>query len=159
MAVDRGQTISWCWTRRLAPPPRLGQESFFQREACQVLPLNRLGTRAKLAMLPLIRIETGRRTHTQSSGQRIAAPANGSLVLFTNRNRGREANTRAERPVRFGLVRTSAVSPLGRSRPAADAAREVTQRWLLDGVDISVGHRRYSRDPSEKKDAGRTPAS
>src|SRR5215472_10445699 len=47
----------------------------------------------------------------------------------------------------------------GRSRPAADASREVTQRWLLDGVDISVGHRRCSRDPSQKKDAGRTPAS
>jgi hypothetical protein len=48
-------------------------------------------------MLPLISFETGGRTHTQSSGQRIAAPANGSLVLFTNRNHGREANTRAEK--------------------------------------------------------------
>src|SRR6516165_6088194 len=49
---------------------------------------------------------------------------------------------------------TSAVTPLGRSRPAADAAREVTERWLLDGVDVSVGHRRCSRDPSQKNDPG-----
>jgi len=54
---------------------------------------------------------------------------------------------------------TSAVTPLGRSRPAADAAREVTERWLLDGLDVSVGHRRCSRDPSQKNDAGGTPAS
>ena len=49
---------------------------------------------------------------------------------------------------------TSTVIPFGRSRPAADAAREVAERWLLDGVDISVGHRRCSRDPSQKNDAG-----
>src|SRR5215472_1713659 len=48
---------------------------------------------------------------------------------------------------------------LGRSRPAADAAREVTERWLLDGLDVSVGHRRCSCDPSSQKDAGRTPGS
>src|SRR6516225_6090169 len=59
----------------------------------------------------------------------------------------------------FGLVRTSPVTQLGRSRPAADATREVTQGWLLDGVDVSVGHRRCSCDPSSQKDAGRTPAS
>ena len=35
------------------------------------------------------------------------------------------------------------VTSLGRSRPAADAAREVTERWLLDGLDVSVGHRRF----------------
>jgi hypothetical protein len=35
-------------------------------------------------MLPLISFETGRKTPTQSSGQPgKAAPANGSLVLFT----------------------------------------------------------------------------
>jgi hypothetical protein len=46
-------------------------------------------------MLPLISFETGRKTHTQSSGQqKSAAPANGSLVL--SRNHGREANTRGE---------------------------------------------------------------
>src|SRR5215469_13925430 len=49
--------------------------------------------------------------------------------------------------------------PLGRSRPAADASREVVERWLLDGLDVSVGHRRCSRDPSTQNDAGRTPAS
>jgi hypothetical protein len=54
---------------------------------------------------------------------------------------------------------TSAVTPLGRSRPAADATREVVERWLLDGLDVSVGHRRCSRDPSQKNDAGGTPAS
>src|SRR6516225_9620887 len=48
---------------------------------------------------------------------------------------------------------------LGRSRPAADASREVVERWLLDGLDVSVGHRRCSCDPSTKNDAGRTPAS
>ena len=54
---------------------------------------------------------------------------------------------------------TSAISSLGRSRPAADASREVTERWLLDGFDVSVGHRRCSRDPLAKNDAGGTPAS
>jgi len=45
-------------------------------------------------MLPLICFETGRNTQTQSCwAARRAAPANGCLVLFTNRNRGREANT------------------------------------------------------------------
>ena len=42
----------------------------------------------------------------------------------------------------------------GRSRPAADAAREVVERWLLEGLDVSVGHRRCSCDPSSQKDAG-----
>jgi hypothetical protein len=51
------------------------------------------------------------------------------------------------------------VNALGRSRPAADATREAVQRWLLDGLDVSVGHRRCSRDPSSQNDAGRTPAS
>jgi hypothetical protein len=45
-------------------------------------------------MLPLICFETGRNTQTQSCwAARRAAPANGCLVLFTNRNRGLEANT------------------------------------------------------------------
>src|SRR5215831_9741851 len=48
---------------------------------------------------------------------------------------------------------------LARSRQAADASREVVERWLLDGLDVSVGHRRCSCDPSSQKDAGRTPAS
>jgi len=48
-------------------------------------------------MLPLICFETGRKTETQSCWAAIrAAPANGCLVLFANRDRGREANTRAE---------------------------------------------------------------
>jgi integrase len=51
------------------------------------------------------------------------------------------------------------VCSLGRSRPAADASREVTQRWVLDGLVVNVGHRRCSRDPSSQNDAGRTPAS
>ena len=51
------------------------------------------------------------------------------------------------------------VAGLGRSRPAADASREVVERWLLDGLDVSVGHRRCSCDPFTQKDAGRTPAS
>jgi hypothetical protein len=58
--------------------------------------------------------------------------------------------------------RLTDVSPdcaFGRSRPAADASREAVQRWLLDGLDVSVGHRRCSRDPSSKNDAGGTPAS
>ena len=46
-----------------------------------------------------------------------------------------------------------------RSRPAADAAREVTERWLLDGLDVSVGHRRCPCDPSTQNDAGGTPGS
>jgi hypothetical protein len=46
----------------------------------------------------------------------------------------------------------------GRSRPAADASREVVERWLLDGLDVSVGHRRCSCDPSSQNNAGRTPA-
>jgi hypothetical protein len=46
-----------------------------------------------------------------------------------------------------------------RSRPAVDATREVVERWFLDGLDVSVGHRRCSRDPSSKNDAGGTPAS
>src|SRR6266705_1772230 len=60
-------------------------------------------------------------------------------------------------------LRTSAFSrrttiiALGRSRPAADASREAVERWLLDGLDVSVGHRRCSCDPSQKNDAGRTP--
>ena len=49
-------------------------------------------------------------------------------------------------PERSVPVRTWKITSLGRSRPAADAAREVTKRWLLDGVDIRVGHRRCSRD-------------
>ena len=31
------------------------------------------------------------------------------------------------------------ISALGRSRPAADASREVEERWLLDGLEISFG--------------------
>ena len=54
---------------------------------------------------------------------------------------------------------TSPVTALERSRPAADASREAVQRWLLDGLDVSVGHRRCSRDPSSQNDVGRTPAS
>jgi hypothetical protein len=50
------------------------------------------------------------------------------------------------------------VSAFGRSRPAADASREVVERWLLDGLDVSVGHRRCSCDPSSQNNAGRTPA-
>jgi len=46
----------------------------------------------------------------------------------------------------------------GRSRPAADGSREVVERWLLDGFDVSVGHRRCPCDPSAKNDAGGTPA-
>ena len=57
------------------------------------------------------------------------------------------------------LEPTLPVIRLARSRCAADASREVVGRWLLDGLDISVGHRRYSRDPSSKNDAGGTPAS
>jgi hypothetical protein len=48
---------------------------------------------------------------------------------------------------------------LGRSRPAADAAREVAERWLLYGCDVSVGHRRVPYDPFAKNDVGRTPTS
>ena len=48
-------------------------------------------------MLPLIGFETGRKTQTQSSDQDhsplLLETANGSLVLFSNRDRGREANT------------------------------------------------------------------
>jgi hypothetical protein len=33
------------------------------------------------------------------------------------------------------------------------------ERWLLDGLDVSVGHRRCSHDPLTQNDAGRTPAS
>ncbi|MFI5096117.1 MAG: hypothetical protein ACHQIK_22075, partial [Candidatus Acidiferrales bacterium] len=29
------------------------------------------------------------------------------------------------------------VTALGRSRPAADASREVVERWLLDGLGVS----------------------
>ena len=32
------------------------------------------------------------------------------------------------------LVRTLPVTRLERSRPAADASREVVERWLLDGL-------------------------
>ena len=39
---------------------------------------------------------------------------------------------------------------------AADAAREVVERWLLEGLGVSVGHRRCSRDPSSQNDAGTT---
>ena len=68
-------------------------------------------------------------------------------------------------PIRPGIRKVlepksiSAITSLGRSRPAPDAAREVTERWLLDGVDISVGHWRCSRDPSSKNDARGTPVS
>jgi hypothetical protein len=48
-------------------------------------------------------------------------------------------------------------SAFGRSRPAADAAREVVERWLLYGCDVSVGHRRFPYDPFAKNDVGRTP--
>ena len=51
------------------------------------------------------------------------------------------------------------VSAFGRSRPAADATREVVERWLLDGLDVNVGHRRCSCDPTSQNDAGGTPAS
>src|SRR3989440_12697509 len=47
----------------------------------------------------------------------------------------------------------------GRSRPAADATREVVERWLLYGCDVSVGHRRLPYDPFAKIDVGRTPTS
>jgi hypothetical protein len=63
------------------------------------------------------------------------------------------------RTSRFWSIFTCPVSAFERSRPAADATREAVQRWLLEGLDVSVGHRRCSRDPSSKNDAGRTPAS
>jgi hypothetical protein len=47
---------------------------------------------------------------------------------------------------------------LGRSRPAADASREVEERWLLDGLEISFGSQGGPCDPSQKNNAGRTPA-
>jgi hypothetical protein len=53
---------------------------------------------------------------------------------------------------------TLLISALGRSRPAADASREVVEHWLLDGFDVNVGHRRCSCDPSSQNDAGGTPA-
>ena len=37
---------------------------------------------------------------------------------------------------------------------AADATREAVQRWLREDLGVSVGHRRCSRDPSSKNDAG-----
>ena len=51
------------------------------------------------------------------------------------------------------------ISAFGRSRPAADAAREVVECWLLYGCDVSVGHRRFPYDPFAKNDVGRTPTS
>ena len=46
-------------------------------------------------------------------------------------------------PERHCLNAASSVntSRLGPSRPAADASREILERWLLDGFDVSVGHR------------------
>src|SRR5215470_19533335 len=74
----------------------------FQRVACQVSPFCDWARERKLPTLPLICFETGRRTQTQSCwAARQAAPANGCLVLFANRNRGREANTRAEHRKEF----------------------------------------------------------
>ncbi len=34
----------------------------------------------------------------------------------------------------FARFSTSTVTPFGRSRPAADASREVEERWLLYGL-------------------------
>jgi hypothetical protein len=61
--------------------------------------------------------------------------------------------------VRLGGESALLVKVFGRSRPAADASREAVQRWLLDGLGVSVGHRRCSCDPTSQNDAGRTPAS
>ena len=81
------------------------------------------------------------------------------LALFLCSTRIVRVDALQVRPERFLPVLTWTASSFGRSRPAADAAREVTERWLLDGLDVSVGHRRCSRDPSQKNDAGGTPAS
>ena len=51
----------------------------------------------------------------------------------------------------WGQIQLGEITSLERSRLAADASREVVERWLLDGFDVSVGHRRCSRDPSTQK--------
>jgi hypothetical protein len=43
---------------------------------------------------------------------------------------------------------TITASAFGRSRPAADASREVGERWLRYGCDVSVGHRRFPDGPT-----------
>jgi hypothetical protein len=54
---------------------------------------------------------------------------------------------------------TFPVTALGRSRPAADATREVVERCCSMVCEVSVGHRRFPYDPFAKNDAGRAPAS
>ena len=45
---------------------------------------------------------------------------------------------------------------LERSRPAADASREVVERLLARRFDVGVGHRRCSRDPLKIKERQQT---
>src|SRR5215469_12864919 len=90
--------------------------------------------------------------------------AQGRFTRFPHLYRFRVLLYHAQVQVRrvSGKVRirpTSLVTPLERSRHAADASREVVERWLLDGFDVNVGHRRCSRDPSTQNDAGGSPAS
>ena len=74
---------------------RLGwTKQFFQHEACQVLPLNQLGTEQQLPMLLLISFETGRKTQTQSSGQPDALHQQMEVWFYPRiETAGREANT------------------------------------------------------------------
>jgi hypothetical protein len=60
-------------------------------------------------MLPLISFETGRKTHTQSSGQqKNAAPANGSLVLCRDhRPRGQHTRRRNQKELTPALLRSA----------------------------------------------------
>jgi hypothetical protein len=41
------------------------------------------------------------------------------------------------KPDRFVLKPTFPRTAFGRSRPAADAAREAVERWLFDGLDVT----------------------
>ena len=128
-----------CAVRRRRRTPRFQQET----QKIQVLhPVSLRNQKAILSLPQLYRICTELSDHTVL----------GYFPLFI-------FDVICRKSEMLRLVRTSAITAFGRSRPAADATREVVERWLLHGCDVSVGHRRVSYDPFAKNDVGRTPTS
>jgi hypothetical protein len=91
------------------------------------------------------------REQKQQTNQKLCPklPSHDAFILA-----GKNLNSRLVGKLEIHIDDTA----LGRSRPAADASREVVEHWLLDGFDVNVGHRRCSCDPSSQNDAGGTPA-
>ena len=96
-------------------------------------------------MLPLISFETGRKTLTQSSGQRKCCASKWKSGSISNRNHGREANTRGEESEKIYTgapleARRESLCPLDKDLSWRSANGKVTPRTPYLGVANLSSH-------------------